>query len=84
MLGNFEPKKITLKLQYIGKIDYFLPWRLLPFISVSLTVYYKQKSMQWRHWSVHIALRDINKKGVEIGERQNRCHDDPQFKFQQV
>ena len=22
------------------------------------------------------ALRDINKKGVEIGERQNRCHDD--------
>ena len=26
--------------------------------------------MQWRHWSVHIALRDINKKGIEIGERQ--------------
>ena len=26
--------------------------------------------------SVRIALRDINKKGVEIGERQNRCHDD--------
>ena len=23
-----------------------------------------------------IALRDINKKGVEIGERQNRCHND--------
>jgi len=21
-----------------------------------------------------IALRDINKKGVEIGERQNRCY----------
>jgi len=21
-----------------------------------------------------MALRDINKKGVEIGERQNRCH----------
>ena len=32
--------------------------------------------MQWRHRSVHIALRDINKKGVEIGERQNRSHDD--------
>ena len=31
--------------------------------------------MQWRHRSVRIALRDINKKGVEIGERQNRCHD---------
>ena len=25
---------------------------------------------------MRIALRDINKKGVEIGERQNRCHDD--------
>ena len=24
----------------------------------------------------HSILRDINKKGVEIGERQNRCHDD--------
>ena len=32
--------------------------------------------MQWRNRSVRIALRDINKKGVEIGERQNRCHDD--------
>ena len=32
--------------------------------------------MQWRHRSVRIALRDIHKKGVEIGERQNRCHDD--------
>ena len=31
--------------------------------------------MQWRHRSVRIALRDINKKGIEIGERQNRCHD---------
>ena len=26
--------------------------------------------------SSFIALRDIHKKGVEIGERQNRCHDD--------
>jgi len=25
---------------------------------------------------VRIALHGINKKGVEIGERQNRCHDD--------
>ena len=25
---------------------------------------------------MRIALRDINKKGIEIGERQNRCHDD--------
>ena len=32
--------------------------------------------MQWRHPSVRIALRDINKKGVEIGDRQNRCQDD--------
>jgi len=31
--------------------------------------------MQLRHRSVRIALHDINKKGVEIGERQNRCHD---------
>jgi len=29
----------------------------------------------WRHWSMGIALCDINKKGVEIGERQNRCDD---------
>jgi len=28
------------------------------------------------HRSVRIALRDINKKGVEIGEHQNRCQDD--------
>ena len=35
--------------------------------------------MQWRHRSVHIALSDINKKGVEICERQNRCHDDWYF-----
>jgi len=25
---------------------------------------------------VRIALRGINKKGVEIGELQNRCHND--------
>ena len=34
------------------------------------------QTMQWRHRSVRIALRGINKKGVEIGVRQNRCHDD--------
>jgi len=28
---------------------------------------------------VRIALRDISEKGVEIGERQNRCHDDKQL-----
>jgi len=32
--------------------------------------------MQWRHRGVRISLRDINKKGVEIGVRQNRCPDD--------
>jgi len=32
--------------------------------------------MQWRHQSMRIALRDTNKTGVEIGESQNRCHDD--------
>ena len=32
--------------------------------------------MQRRHRGVRIALRDINKKGVEIDERQNRCNDD--------
>ena len=36
--------------------------------------------MQLRHRSVRIALRDINKKGVEIDERQNRCQDDCSFK----
>jgi len=25
---------------------------------------------------MRVILRDINKNGVEIGERQNRCHDD--------
>jgi len=33
----------------------------------------KNNNMQWRHRSLRIALCDINKKGVEIGERQNRC-----------
>ena len=28
---------------------------------------------------MRIALRDINKKGVEIGERQNRCQDDTMY-----
>ena len=32
--------------------------------------------MQLRHRSVRIALRGINKKGVELGDPQNRCHDD--------
>jgi len=40
--------------------------------------------MQRRHRSVRIALRDINKKGVEIGERQNRCHDDMYNLFQSI
>ena len=35
--------------------------------------------MQWRHQSVRIALCYINKKGVEIGERQNRCRDDSDY-----
>ena len=30
----------------------------------------------WRYQNVHIALRDINKTRVEIGERQNRRHND--------
>jgi len=29
---------------------------------------------------VCIALHDINKTGVEIGERQNGCHDDSVIK----
>ena len=65
------------KLQCIGKIDYSLPWSLpfhLFFLTVYYNVVYKHKSMQWRHWSVCISLCDINIKGVEIGERQNRCH----------
>ena len=44
--------------------------------------------MQRRHRSVRISLRDINKKGVEIGERQNRCHDNifcaSQFQFDAI
>ena len=53
----------------------FLTFKLF-FLTVYNYVVYKQKSMQWRHLSVRIALRDINKKGAEIGESQNRCHDD--------
>ena len=57
----------------------FLTFESLTFHLFLLTVYNhvinKQKSMQLRHRSVCIALHDINKKGVEIGERQNRCHD---------
>jgi len=32
-----------------------------------------------KNQSVPITLRDIYKTGVEIGERQNRCHDDSIF-----
>jgi len=45
------------------------------FLDSVKNVIYKQ-NMQWRHRSVCIALCDINKKGVEIGERQNKWHDD--------
>ena len=76
VVGNFEPKKITPNCNALAKsivsnlgVFYFQ----LIFLKVYNYVVYKQKSMQWRHWSVHIALCDIN-KGVEIGERQNRCH----------
>ena len=46
------------------------------FLTVKNNVIFEQKNMQWRHRSVRIALRHINKKCFEIGERQNRCHDD--------
>ena len=66
-----------------GKINYFLPLSLLLYICFFLDsvkqCYLYTKNMQWHHRSVRIALCDINKKAVEIGERQNRCYNDTFF-----
>ena len=52
----------------------------LTFESLTIHLFFLE-NMQGRHQSVRIALLDNNKKGVEIGERQNRCHDDTLFVF---
>ena len=80
LVGNFDPKKKTPNLNALAKsiisylgVSYF---QFVFFLTVYNYVINKQKCMLWSHCSVRIALRDINKKGVEIGERQNRCHYD--------
>jgi len=58
-VGNFEPTKITPNFKALAK-------SIMSYLWVS---YFTLLYMQWCQRSVHIALRDINKKGVEIGER---------------
>ena len=77
---NFELKKMTpncnalaksiISYLWVSYYEFVFSWQCK---TMSLT---KKINMQWRHRSVRIAIRGINKKGVEIGERQNRCHDD--------
>jgi len=74
---NFEPKKITPNCNALAKsiISYlWVSYFTFVFLDSVKQCYLQTKSMQWRHRRVHIALRDINKKGVEIGEHQNKCH----------
>jgi len=40
------------------------------------TLLINRKRVQWHHWRVGTALCDINKNAFEIGEHQNRCHND--------
>ena len=77
MVGNFEENYP--KLQCIGKIDYFLPWSLLLSIyffldSVKLCYLQTKKHAVTSLDNAH-SITWYNKKGVEIEERQNRCHD---------
>ena len=80
VVGNFELKKMTPNCNALAKsiISYlWVSYYTFVFSSQCKTMLFtKNNNMQWRNRSVRIALRDINKKGVEIDERQNRCHDD--------
>ena len=83
--GNFGLKKITPNCNALAKsiisyiwVSYFtfvFSWQC------KTMLFTKSNNMQWRHRSVRISLRGINKKGVEIGERQNRCHDDRLYSY---
>ena len=76
IVANFEPKKMTPNCNALTKSIISYHWVYYFTFVFSWQCYLQTKSMQWRHRSVRIALHDINKKGVEIGERQNRCQDD--------
>ena len=78
-VGYFELKKITPNCNALAKLIISYLWVsyfTFVFSWQCKTMLFTHKNMQWLHRSVRIALRDINKNGVEIGERQNRCHDD--------
>jgi len=83
VVGNFGLKKITPNCNALAKSIISYLWvSYYTFVfswQCKTMLFTHKKNMQWRHRSVRIALRDINKKGVEIGERQNRCHDDTNF-----
>ena len=79
VVGKIELKNMTPNWNALAKsiISYlWVSYYTFVFSLQCKTMLFTNKNMQWRHRSVRIALRDINKKGVEIGERQNRCHDD--------
>ena len=79
-VGYFELKKITPNCNALANLIISYLWvSYFTFVfswQCKTMLFTQKKPMQWRHRSVRIALRDINKKGIEIGERQNRCHDD--------
>ena len=85
VVGNFELKKMTPNCIALAKsITSYLWVSYYTFVfslQCKTMLFTNKKSMQWRHRNVRIALRDINKKGIEIGERQNRCHDDDDIYF---
>ena len=80
VVGNFGLKKITPNCNALAKSIISYLWvSYYTFVfswQCKTMLFTHKKSMQWHHRSMPIALRDINKNGVEIGERQNRCHDD--------
>jgi len=68
-------------MRYIGKkIDKYFTWSLL--VLLSICVSWQRINMLFTNKKVcsnvigACTLRDKNKQGVEIGERQNRCHND--------
>ena len=81
VVGNFGPKKMTPNCNALAKSIVLLWVSYFTFVfswQCKTMLFTKKQNKQWRHRSVCIGLRDINKKGVEIGERQNRCPDDIQ------
>ena len=78
VVGNFGLKKMTPNCNALAKsiISYlWVSYYTFVFSWQCKIMLFTTKHMQWRHRSVRIALRGIDKKRVEIGECQNRCHD---------